>query len=1392
MSSENLPVGMRKRLSTCANKALSALLALVLCAGLLPAVSLPDTAWAGGVATEEYNHGTMAISCDAADDDGVIYLEVGQSAEIVVDPYQHVQYEGCDLCNEDGYCPEGCGMGDDCWVQGLGCKCDTDPLLRTADIVASAADEGVAELSAVSASATLTASASTLGSMNTGSIAVTALSVGTTEITVTADLFLWFGASATYTLVVTEADDSGDAGDSGDTNDSDDSGESVAVEIGMSYTDDYETISTSMGRYPAGKADFALYPADDALEAYRQAMGDDTLTTAQMISAWVEGISAVTIDGVALSNSAFDEWKSELTNPTDDADVLLYFDVEASSRYATLVLPVALFDTDHADNQYDTKTVVIESEGFAAVSTELTYRNLGSDGLVVRVLDEDSGEVLFVTTLDDDTLKSLTVQSGYTTTTNCGMAGLRSYTAEGVLLTDVLAAAGVTFSEGMTLELRMNDYIDEAGDEDTTETGYGSNSSFAYEDLMAARYYYANMWDDETVYAELADEDNPEGRTVYATLVAEGSDWSSGDYADALFEILGQGAVRVSPLLAWTWVEGVVGWGGSDTTTQDYNGYSEHLTYRFLFGMSLDEDGNATDEATTFSNCYAVFGIDIVADADAVTVDKSALAEEIATAETLDEDVYTAASWKVYAAALASAQEVYDDANASQVEADEATESLAAAREALLVSYEYGLLVSRSVAGYREAEYGTPPNGTAADGDVPAGMHVLITLTFDGEVAVTDADALLESLDVQFNGTSILESSNVSGYEVTADGTSLLIDFTLYYAAYAGRVTLAAVDTDTNLLSGVTADGKDIEFAGFTTLVDTGLAFEAIEVVEGDAASGTAASTTFVVTSSALIRSMNHVVWLTSAGSDDGTGSSIIANSGDYSQSTVAHHHKFWSFTLADSAAYIVDGGASTLAAYGYTLTDNGDGTFTITADTAVDGEILWATTYTDSFFNATGLAYGQDVEGVEMPEATDGGALADQDALDELAELIEQAAAICKAWNAGSDDYTDSSVAVLQTALSAAQELMAGDEDTWTAVAVAKATAALSAALASLVSSSSGSDAEEVEGNQIVRIGGANRYETAALEACEAYDTADTVILATGADFADALAATALAGALDAPILLTKSAALSSEATAAIFELGADEVIIVGGTSAVSADVADALEQMELSVTRLAGATRYETAEQIYIYGLSAGSGGGSVWGDAVIVASGASFPDALSVSSLAYSQAYPIFLAKKDGSLTTTTRSIITVSGADAAIVVGGTSVVSSTSESALASIFGSGGVTRLGGANRYATSLLIADYAVSGGYLSWDGAAVASGSSFPDALAGAAVAGTAGSVMLLVSDAKASLVAQAVGEQAESISKLYILGGTSAVSEDARAALVEALGWDDDDYTYTLVDE
>ncbi len=94
--------------------------------------------------------------------------------------------------------------------------------------------------------------------------------------------------------------------------------------------------------------------------------------------------------------------------------------------------------------------------------------------------------------------------------------------------------------------------------------------------------------------------------------------------------------------------------------------------------------------------------------------------------------------------------------------------------------------------------------------------------------------------------------------------------------------------------------------------------------------------------------------------------------------------------------------------------------------------------------------------------------------------------------------------------------------------------------------------------------------------------------MLATGSNFPDALAGNYLAGQLSAPILLTTSTITDpnyAKVTAALALLlpgTTKRVYILGGTAAVGADVATDLTAKGYTVTRIGGATRYDTAQLV------------------------------------------------------------------------------------------------------------------------------------------------------------------------------------------------------------------
>lgn len=197
--------------------------------------------------------------------------------------------------------------------------------------------------------------------------------------------------------------------------------------------------------------------------------------------------------------------------------------------------------------------------------------------------------------------------------------------------------------------------------------------------------------------------------------------------------------------------------------------------------------------------------------------------------------------------------------------------------------------------------------------------------------------------------------------------------------------------------------------------------------------------------------------------------------------------------------------------------------------------------------------------------------------------------------------------------------------------------------------------------GIEVQRVAGKDRYETA-IGVGTLMPESDTVYLATGKTFPDALAAGALAGKQGAPILLTRPGSLPAAVAADLNRRNPAHVILVGGPGAVSDDVLQQVEALGLSVTRMAGENRYETAAQI-----------AGLWGEgteATWVATGETFADALTAAPLAARRDGPIVLTKTDTLPLATATALLTLAPAQVH-VLGGEGAVSSTVVSQIQSL-------------------------------------------------------------------------------------------------------------------------
>lgn len=154
-----------------------------------------------------------------------------------------------------------------------------------------------------------------------------------------------------------------------------------------------------------------------------------------------------------------------------------------------------------------------------------------------------------------------------------------------------------------------------------------------------------------------------------------------------------------------------------------------------------------------------------------------------------------------------------------------------------------------------------------------------------------------------------------------------------------------------------------------------------------------------------------------------------------------------------------------------------------------------------------------------------------------------------------------------------------------------------------------------EFGANNVTRIGGADRYETANLIAAEVrellgIDWGGEALVATGENFPDALAAATIAAAQGIPLYLAHPVDGLSQATKDAME-GVTSAIILGETGAVSANTENYLVGRlgSENVTRLGGADRFETAVEVAQWAVEAK---GHSW-DRAGIATGLDFADAL-----------------------------------------------------------------------------------------------------------------------------------------------------------------------------------
>ncbi|KXZ20548.1 N-acetylmuramoyl-L-alanine amidase [Bacillus nakamurai] len=288
---------------------------------------------------------------------------------------------------------------------------------------------------------------------------------------------------------------------------------------------------------------------------------------------------------------------------------------------------------------------------------------------------------------------------------------------------------------------------------------------------------------------------------------------------------------------------------------------------------------------------------------------------------------------------------------------------------------------------------------------------------------------------------------------------------------------------------------------------------------------------------------------------------------------------------------------------------------------------------------------------------------------------------------------------------------------------------------------------------NAVKRVGGSNRYGTAAALSKQVYSTADTAIVVGGGSYADAISAAPLAYQKNAPLLYTNKDNLSSETKTRLKELKTKTVIIVGGTPAVSANTANQIKALGISIKRISGSNRYDTAAKVAKEMPAASK---------AVIVNGFLYADAIAVIPYAAMNGYPILFTNQTD-INSATTGAIKNKGIKSSIVAGGTGSINASVYNKLPS------PKRISGSNRYELAANLVQQL----NLPTGNVFVSNGFGYADSIAGAALAAKKKQSIILTNGSNLSKETRVIIGR-KKLSSFTIIGNTPAVSSNVANQL------------------
>ena len=309
--------------------------------------------------------------------------------------------------------------------------------------------------------------------------------------------------------------------------------------------------------------------------------------------------------------------------------------------------------------------------------------------------------------------------------------------------------------------------------------------------------------------------------------------------------------------------------------------------------------------------------------------------------------------------------------------------------------------------------------------------------------------------------------------------------------------------------------------------------------------------------------------------------------------------------------------------------------------------------------------------------------------------------------------------------------------------------------------------DSVDPDTADVLRVSGGTRYETsfaiaAQLKEVLGVETFDTIIVASGESYPDALSGSYLSTMKNAPILLTNKSMNSTVLDYIEENLSTGGMVyILGGVNSVTQSFEDSLNESGIQNRRLSGNTRLETNLAILEEA--------QVNGDKILISTAYNYADSLSASA----SGLPVLLLDTNANkLTDAQKEFLKAHSGCEFYILGGVNTVS---EQLAEAVGAYGTVQRVSGDTREATSVAVASFVENP-----ECVVLAYSRNYPDGLCGGVLAYNLKAPVILTNSGMEDLAAEYV--QANGISKGVILGGPNSVKESSVDLIFAAAEEDD----------